>query len=107
MSTTVFHKYNEIGHLLNGYARVVIYETTAFNVITNKYDPLFSPNMNRPISMDEGQLKGGIKLTGFGRFIDFESSATKIGYFQNGTPQGKLMYYNNGKLEKQGIWEEL
>jgi hypothetical protein len=54
MSTTVFHKYNEIGHLLNGYARVVIYETTAFNVITNKYDPLFSPNMNRPISMDEG-----------------------------------------------------
>ena len=97
--TKVFHKLSEYEHLVNGFARIVLYEVHSFNMKLKKYDPLHQNHMNKIIALEEGRFDYS-HLNGFGRIIDYKSQIAQIGYYKNSWPHGKLIQYRDGKLEK-------
>lgn len=53
--------------------------------------------------MKEGQFKNGL-LDGYGRVFN-QNGEAEIGYFREGYTHGKAIYYSQGKVFKQGIFD--
>ena len=83
--------------MINGYARVVLYEVHSFNIQLDNYDPLRESHFNRIISLHEGNFQDSL-IQGFGREVDVQNSVIKLGFFHNGWPHGKMIEYHLGKI---------
>ena len=62
---------NDITQLINGYARIVIYEVHSFNKQIKSFDPLFEPHFNKIIHVQEGVYVNG-DIFGFGKDYNIE-----------------------------------
>jgi hypothetical protein len=96
--------------LVSGFVRLVIYESS--NPMNRtylfdgkiKFDPRKSPEKNKVIEIREGEFKHGM-LNGYGRVLKIDGTAT-VGFFNNDRVEGKVQYYKDGILEKQGLMDK-
>lgn len=105
--TILLTEMSKIQTLLNGYARIIIYEAhTPMNSTylpdpKIEYDPRVNYHKNKILEIREGQFFNGM-LNGYGRVFESDGSA-KIGFFHFDKDFGKMMFFENGFLLKEGI----
>lgn len=76
--------------ILNGYARIITYTVDK----TGGNEHLWDHKKNSFQSMYEGRIKSG-KYDGFGRLFTYQGENVQIGYWKDGSPNGKMIAYNN------------
>lgn len=98
---------SKLSQVLSGFGRMVIYENHNKMNQTYELDPRirFDPrgdnSTNHVIEIKEGDFKFG-KLNGYGRVVNAEERA-RVGYFKDDKDYGKMIYYKDGVVERQGV----
>lgn len=98
---------NKMASILSGYGRMVIFETHSKMNSTYEFDPRikFDPrhdnSTNHILEIREGFFHFG-KLNGYGRILNAEETA-RVGFFKDDSDFGKMIYFRDGLLEKEGV----